>query len=299
MEKDEEKKYEDNLSKLEEYQQECKTLRQNFEKSILSQSENKTDVDIQQSIKKLDSKMHLIIEMDKFVVDIDTLVGIPCINIDLQALKQDVQSPFGNNLPFFQIQQKDWKLAHCNRDGKISNNGKTFHTIDECCWTRVSDGMSPKSGVYKIQWRVDVLPRTDGYDGIGICTKDMNCWWDEPNHIGWCNTACNLTPYGLVGSNVQSENIFLKQAKMVNGSITHNVSTNNNSKRYSNRDLNLPRFKKNDIIGLIYDSDNHILQFEYNGKIWKSKLVNMPDNLTLYWCAGRWNSEIKLSIVKL
>ena len=159
--------------------------------------------------------------------------------------------------------------------------------------------MAPNSGIYKIQWRVDILTDRTGYDGIGICTNVIEYWWGGANHIGWGNTACDLTPNGLVcGAPKKDENIFYKQCKLINGNIDNQIQSNYHS-HYSDPNLRLPRFGKNDVIGLIYDSDNHILQFEYNGKIWKSKLVNLPSNLTLYWCVGRWNGGFKLSIVKL
>ena len=61
----------------------------------------------------------------------------------------------------------------------------------------------------------------------------------------------------------------------------------------------MPVINENDEIGLIYDSKEHTLSFEWNDKLLSYKLINIPDcdeNGGLFWCFGSNNSNVRQSV---
>ena len=187
---------------------------------------------------------------------------------------------------------------------KLKYGGLTFHAKKDECLARTNDPMSPNTFVYKIKWKIE---ESGVYNAVGICTDDYNeyqykalkaaamigamavgvvgvvgediSWVRKEFHIGWHSKGRkNHNPNGLeCGGSRKHNNIFFKQCEFAGD--------------------NLPSFKKNDIVGLIYDSFSNELLFELNGKMLNSKLTKIPQNIKLFWFAGHRDGETVFSIV--
>ena len=170
--------------------------------------------------------------------------------------------------------------------------------------------MKPKSGNYKIKFKINQIDNNYWANIIGIITetgknninignndkniKDSMWWWCNKlyNYIGW--TACGheygkSLPNGLFGGlNDDSikNNIFRK-----NKFIYHS-----NNENYKNR---LPRLENGNIIVLEYNSDLAILSFSKendNGKL-DSYIENLPTDETFYWFVGHFLGKLSVSVV--
>ena len=58
-----------------------------------------------------------------------------------------------------------------------------------------------------------------------------------------------------------------------------------------------PTVKVNDIVSLIYNSNDNSMSFLLNNKTLSTKIVNIPTNYELFWFVGKWGSTLKVSII--
>ena len=186
----------------------------------------------------------------------------------------------------------DWRLGECGYPKTILNNGLTFKS-DLTCLARTGGSflMLPNTGIYKIVWTIETLYYRR-QNGVGICTdyykEDNNTskqdWSNSLYHVGWDfggwkSYYDHVAPNGLlIGWDNIVDNIFYQQCQFVGEP--------------------LPECSYKDRVGLIYDSNNHVLLFEKNGQLLNSKLTNIPQNVALYWFAAKKNYQVKFSIVQ-
>ena len=287
MDQDDEKTSDTRINVMNEIQQKCQSLRKQYELLISDTKNDNTDA-INKDIKKFESKLAALkIQINEINIDESK------INLNLGILVNDKEKPNSiakllSSISQSKINDIKWKLTICGRSKKISNNGALFSTTQDCL-ARTNQAMVPNSGIYKIRWRIENDPNQNNI--IGICTNyykngsnESVAWLQTNNYIGWSGRLMKgdvVNDLGLTcGYRKMDTNIFAQ-------SCTGNVGDESEK---------LPGYKKNDIIGLVYDSDKNTLRFELNGKMLPQVLESVPKT-TLYWCVGKWNVEVKYSIL--
>ena len=200
----------------------------------------------------------------------------------------------------------------------ITNHGKTVkcnckNCFCACFFATFLFGMPPKSGIYKIKFKIDRINNGFYSNTIGIISetsqnthdqnnpkmkKDKNSkeewYWDDKlyNYIGWSAYGCQINRYlpnglycGRNNNNIKN-NIFRK----------NNFVYCSNNKNYINR---LPSINEGDIIVLEYNSNISILSFSKendNGKL-DSYIKNLPKHETFCWFVGHGYGEMCLTVV--
>ena len=168
----------------------------------------------------------------------------------------------------------------------ITNNGKTFYSR-EIRLARSNQPMLPGSGVYKIRWQV----QSHGSDDmIGICTNNYqngsgvsisgSKWYQSNYYMGWSigNNEYRWDSGILWGWNKQKSNIFYQNAQFIGDTLPTLSSTQN-------------------MIGLIYDSNNNTLFFEFGQDLLNGKVIDLPSDKPLFWCIGKYGSILNATIV--
>ena len=268
-----------NMKTIASYEHECQRLVEEY-KEFQSSSEERKNVEkrleIEQIIKNYQNKMNgLKLNLNELYIDLN----------DISLKECSIQS-MDKKFRHLGLGRKGGILSVCGLENKIFNNGQTFDTNDDCL-ARTDDSMASNSGIYKILWKIEKLEIINQYNCVGICTRDYKqgtdiCTKKWPNslyYIGWCGKKDDTnSPNRLVsGWSNQEKNIFYKECKF-HGDV-------------------LPQFGENDVVGLIYDSDNYTLSFELNGVLLKSKLINIPKQLKLCWFAAKCCFPVRFSII--
>ena len=219
----------------------------------------------------------------------------------------------------------DWKFDYVydyKHRGKLDSihgifdNGKTFKCthddISGCyCFSRVSFGMNPNSGSYKIEIKINSVYEQSRCNVIGItCNKNKtnnsqskhNYWYYSRDYIGWSSwdnkgKDHKNVPNGLLcgcSDECQSKNVFILSK--------YRYISNNHS--YKKR---LPHIKSGDTIEMIYDSNNCSLTFHkvndkgflfIKSKELNSKIINLPKNKVFYWMIGHSYKQMSVTITK-
>ena len=254
--------------------------------------------------------VNLSIDVDKIIKQIENE-----INDKFSIVKNQKQLKIENQVKHVKRKQYnnvDWEFNYlCDYFDRgepfhgIYDNGKTFqckYEDDGClCFSRVSFGMKPNSGKYKIKFKINKINNKYMANAIGITCNThptnnsqykYNYWYCSPDYIAWSSwdnkgKDDKNVPNGLICGydDYQSKNIFvLSKFKYM---------SNNNS--YFQR---LPHYKSNDIIEMLYDSNNNSLSFfKSNDKLLNSKIVNLPKDKTFYWIVGHCLKEMSVTIV--
>ena len=232
----------------------------------------------------------------------------------------EIQRKMVNKLWEPALANVDWKFDYFydwkNRGKEkgmhgIYDNGKTVickHDLYCQCFYRVSFGMKPNSGLYKIKIKINNVnneTRPGNIIGITSNTNETNnsqtkhnYWACSYDYIGWSSLDTNSNinfqndpnvPNGLVcggNDNYQPQNIFVLSKYSY-------VSNNNWYKKQ------LPFIKSGDIVEMVYDSDNLELSFgKSNDQLLDSKIINVPKNQTFYWMVGHRYKPLSMTIVQ-
>ena len=187
--------------------------------------------------------------------------------------------------------------------------GKTFqfkydHDRYGCsCFSRVSFGMTPNSGKYKIKFKINKINNEYIGNAIGItCNTHKtnnsqsknNYWYCSHDYIAWSSQDNKgkdnkHVPNGLMcgcDDNDESRNIFILSK--------FKYMSNNNS--YLER---LPYIKSGAIIELEYDSNSNRLSFfKSNDELLNSQIINLPKEKTFYWIVGHCYKQTSVTIVE-
>ena len=185
------------------------------------------------------------------------------------------------------------KTVKCNYDTRAFSN---------ClCFYRISFGMVPNSGIYKIKFKIDKIHSDINFrcNGIGITAnthstnnaKYDDYWYCAHEYIAWssCSKKDNIQkmPNGLIcgyTDQYHSHNIFT-QSQFVYKS---------NNQYYKDR---LPPVQPNDTIILQYDSHNNVLSFsKSNDPKLDSAISNLPKDKTFYWIVGHSYGQMSITI---
>ena len=182
-------------------------------------------------------------------------------------------------------------LKNSDKSDIIENNGKTLNNTSNYYFlARTDQAMGNNSGLFKIRWKIE--SDTKYHCCVGICTdsykiednKSKGSWHSSDEYVGWNmnyspSFSTGYTRYNLTrGYTNQGKNIFYKDCKFEGKS--------------------LPMIKKNDVIGLIYDSNKSELLFEMNNYLLQSRLTNLPKNMNFYWCIANFGGNaFKASII--
>ena len=76
----------------------------------------------------------------------------------------------------FKYIKENWKLTISDDQESIINDGNTFYKTFRMrdkkpfCFARTDQEMISNSGIYKIQFKIEELTRSQLYNAIGICT---------------------------------------------------------------------------------------------------------------------------------
>ena len=207
---------------------------------------------------------------------------------------------------------EDWKFDYCHdydnrgptRHG-IENNGKTLKCNCDnddtcaCFYSTFSIGMKPKSGIYKIKFKIGKIDNTSYGSIVGIISQNRKnkynskhlSWYSRCNDfIGW--SACDKNSYLLQNGLycglklVRQNNIFVK----------NNFIYVSNNKNYQQR---LPNIKNGDTLVLRYNSDKSILSFSKENDKCKldSYIKNLPKDETFCWFVGHGEGEMCLTVI--
>ena len=221
---------------------------------------------------------------------------------------------FGENLPW----KFDYWYDYANigsaihgieNDGKILKCKHSDYYYDcYCFYSTFSFGMKPKSGKYKIKFKINQFDKAAFANIIGIISEtsknnkdkiiqnrhNLLWYWNYQlyDYIGW-SVSDTITeeylPNGLYYNNCSysyEKHIFLPK-KCIYCS---------NNKHYQNR---LPGLTTNDVVVLEYDSNLSILSFSRendNGKL-NSYIKNLPKEVTFYWLVGHAYGEMSITVV--
>ena len=175
------------------------------------------------------------------------------------------------------------------------------------CFTRISFGMKPNTGIYKIKMKIKYI-NNQSHNVIGItCNKHEtnnshygNLWYYSHDYIGWTSRletekqGINIPNGLLCGHSYQKKNIF----------VLSRFEYRSNNKAYSKR---LPSLKTGDTIEMLYDSYNCQLSFlrcfnahEYTwfkSKDLNSTITNLPKDKIFYWMVGHSSGKMSVTIV--
>ena len=242
------------------------------------------------------------IDVDKIITQIENE-----INGKLNIFKNEKELQIDNQTKYIQKpncqKQKynnvNWKFDYFydfeNR-GKskgihgISADGKTF----ECkcddkytccqCFSRISFGMKPDSGVYKIKFKINNIDNQYPLNAIGITcnTHETNnsqykSWWFySHDYITWSSKDSK----GNHGKNVHMPNGLI--CGYIDACQSRSIFTLSKFKYMSNNNSyleKLPGSKSGDIIEMVYNSNtNQLSLFKSNDKLLNSKVVSTPDH---------------------
>ena len=204
----------------------------------------------------------------------------------------------------------DWKFYYFydHKNGSkqrhgIRHDGKVFEcNRPNCqCFSRVSFGMKPNSGVYKIKFKISKINNASSRNAIGIScnthptnnSQYNNIWYFSHDYIAWSSLDNEFKQYanvpnGLIcggGNKEQAQNIFIL-------SKFKYISQNNSYTK------TLPYLRSGDTIQIEYDSNNYTLSFsKSNDKALNSKIVNLPKHKTFYWIVGHSSGSMSVTIV--
>ena len=267
---------------------------------------------IKQSINKI-IKNNEMIESNKIDVYDSMNVHNICKFIQTQINKNFIvkKIQFSNN------NNVDWRFNYFydfkNRGQSkgihgIYDNGKTFHCKYNgrgcSCFCRVSFGMKPNSGTYKIKFKINNIYNKCTVNAIGITcnthktnnskSRYDDYWYCSHDYIAWSSWDNNgksskNVPSGLIcgySDDYQSHNIFVLS--------NFKYMSNNNSYLQV-----LPFIKTGDVIEMFYDSNNNELSFsKSNDALLNSKIVNLPKDKTFYWIVGHEYQQMSVMIVE-
>ena len=259
-----------------------------------------------QYIRKIENDFKTVINQActrKIAIEVGNLVQVKQVKTEKQQAKY-------NNV--------DWKFSYFydyrrpkdrfKRIHGIYDNGKTleceYDKWDGCaCFSRISFGMKPNSGKYKIKFKINIINNTSRLNAIGItCNTHStnnsqskhNYWYYSHDYIAWSSLDNQgkdhkNVPNGLIcgGSDKhQCGNIF----------ILSNFEYMSNNDSYLQR---LPYYKSGDIIELRYDSNNNALSFfKSNDPLLNSKIVNVAKDKTFYWIVGHSHKKMSVTILR-
>ena len=294
-----------------------KTILNDFEKEkenvnniIINVSKNKNNQIFEIDINSLNQNI------SKIEKDFKTEINQTCTKriehqnlVQLKPLKMQKQQR-----PKQQYNNVDWKFNYfCDRSSRgksvhgIYDNGKTFQckydSILGCqCFSRVSFGMKPNSGKYKIKFKINKINNKYIGNAIGITCNThktnnsqhkYNYWFFSHEYIAWSSwdskgTDHKNVPNGLIcgrGDDYQPHNIF------VLSKFQYMSNNNSHLKR-------LPPYKSGDIIELQYDSNNNSLSFlKSNDLLLNSTIINLPKDKAFYWIVGHNRKEMSVTIL--
>ena len=252
---------------------------------------------------EIKSKLDLYFRNNISTINSQLFKNLPLMSQTLSQIL-DKYNNYKNNINNNNNNNQDWIISDFSLYYKnditnpIKNNGKTVEA-DFQFLARCNKAMLCSSNnIFTIKWKIEKLT-SKLYCGFGICIKkqtdnqDGNYFYKIPYHILWHTKGTK---------NQTKDNKYAP----VNGLIpSYNNDVNGKSKNMFHKvckfvGTELPELSENDIIGLIFNSNRRILEFELNGKKLDSKLTNIPncDNQGgLFWCVGRVNGIFKASII--
>ena len=275
----------------------CQTNTQVTMSKMTKMSRPMTDIVIVESIDDFAATM-----AQQILQNLINTVKIECQTLGIIGSRDINQRKKWNNV--------DWKFNYCQRNGfdDIYDNGKTFrcsYGFGDCQgFSRVSFGMKPNSGIYKIRFKINKINSDSCFNAIGIICNTHptnnsqskhNYWYNSHDYIAWSsfeNKGEDIilnVPNGLIcggGNKYQSRNIF----------VLSNFKYMSNNISYLRR---LPGYKSGDIIEMLYDSSSNSLTFfKSNNKLLNSKIIHLPKEKTFYWIVGHDYGQIFVTIVK-